>query len=88
MIGHRLLAATAAIGFGLSGCAKPLVVTEPIEVQIVRYEPVPVPEVLLTPCRVTLSDLNTNQDLELALADALLELRRCSADKDAIRELE
>lgn len=71
----------------LFGCAKPIAVREPVEVQVVRYEPVPVPEALLTPCRVDV-ELETNQDLEEALAAALLELRRCTEDKNKIRELE
>ena len=72
----------------LAGCARPTLVHDPIEVQIVRYEPVPVPEALLQPCAVLLDGLETNQDLEAALAEALLELERCTDDKAAIRDLE
>lgn len=71
-----------------AGCVRPVVVTEPVEVEIVRYETVPVPEALLKACKVSLGTLNSNQDLELALAAALIELKRCTADKEQIRGLE
>lgn len=71
----------------LVGCARPTIVHEPIEVEVVRYETVPVPEVLLKACKVTLGALNSNSDLETALAAALLELKACTADKEAIRGL-
>jgi hypothetical protein len=73
----------------VSGCAKePLIVRAPIEVPITVYETVPVPEALLRACKVTLGAFKSNQDLELALAEALIELRRCTQDKEAIRGLE
>jgi hypothetical protein len=72
----------------LTACARPTLVHDPVEVQVVRYEPVPVPEALLKACKVTLGALNSNQDLEAALADALIELKNCTADKEAIRALE
>lgn len=72
----------------LVGCARAPIVHEPVEVEVVRYEAIPVPEVLLKACKVTLDALNSNQDLELALAAALIELQRCTADKEAIREIQ
>jgi hypothetical protein len=71
------------------GCAKdPIVVREPIEVPITVYETVPVPTILLRPCSVDTSELWTNQDLEQALAAALIELQSCTDDKEAIGRLE
>lgn len=73
----------------LSGCAStPTTVYETVEVEVVRYETTPVPEALLRPCSVDVGDLWTNADLERTLAEALLELRRCTDDKAAIRDLE
>jgi hypothetical protein len=66
---------------------RPTIIREPVEVEIVRYETVPVPEALLAPCLITPLALETNADLEAALAEALIELNRCTADKDAIRSL-
>lgn len=70
-----------------AGCARPTIVREPVEVEIVRYETVPVPEALLIPCFIAPLELKTNADLEDAVAEALIELKRCSADKEAIRKL-
>lgn len=70
----------------LAGCVKTVTVREPVEVPVTVYETIPVPEVLLEPCSVEL-ELKTNADLERALAAALLELKRCTADKEAIRSL-
>lgn len=81
-----LRATLLSLSLSLVGCARPLVVHDSVEMPIVHYETVPVPEALLTPCRVEL-ELETNQDLEAALAASLIELKRCSSDKDAIREL-
>lgn len=72
----------------LAGCARPTLVHEPVEVEVVRYETVAVPSALLEPCRVSIDRMETNGDLEAALAAALLELKRCTADKEAIRALE
>lgn len=82
-----LRAILLSLSLSLVGCAKPLVVHESVQVPIVRYETVPVPEALLGPCRVDLNRMETNADLEVAVAAALIELKRCSSDKDAIREL-
>lgn len=70
----------------LAGCVRTVTVREPVEVPVTVYETIPVPEALLAPCTVEL-DLQTNADLERALAAALLELKRCTADKEAIRLL-
>lgn len=85
MIRTSLLCCAALSVFG---CARPTIVREPIEVELVRYETVHIPEILLTPCKVTLGDLNSNQDLELAAAAALAALKLCNEDKAAIRALE
>lgn len=71
-----------------AGCVRTVTIREPVEVPVTVYETVPVPEVLLTPCQISLTPLVINADLERALAAALLELERCSQDKEAIRELE
>jgi hypothetical protein len=63
-------------------------VYEPVEVPVTVYETVPVPAALLTPCEVELGELHTNGDLERTLAKALVELRRCTLDKQSIAELE
>lgn len=81
-----LRATLLSLSLSLGGCAKPLVVHDSVEVPIVHYEAVPVPEALLTPCRVVL-ELETNQDLEAALAASIIELKRCTSDKEAIRGL-
>lgn len=70
----------------LAGCVKTVTVREPVEVPVTVYETIPVPEALLEPCSVAL-ELKTNADLERTLAAALLELKRCTADKEAIRSL-
>ena len=71
------------------GCAaKPVVVYETVEVEVVKYEQIPVPEALLRACFVDLQGLETNEDMERALFEAVLELNRCTDDKEAIRELE
>jgi len=75
----------------LAGCAAgpdPIVIREPVEVIVTEYEPVPVPAVLLRPCHIDLGPMETNADIERALVAALTELRRCTADKNAISELE
>lgn len=75
----------------LCGCATPPVtVHDVIEIEVPVIETVPVPESLLTPCTVSLPvhEAWTNADIEHALAEALVELRRCTEDKEAIRNLE
>ena len=70
------------------GCAaEPTVVYEQVPVEVVKYETVPVPDLLLKACKVTLGALKSNSDLETALADALVELKRCTDDKEQIRAL-
>lgn len=63
---------------------------ETVEVRVPVYETVPVPETLLEECTVSLPvhATWTNADIERLLAEALIELKRCSADKAAIRNLE
>ena len=80
----------SAIAWGVvTGCAStPEVLTVPVPVEITVYETVPVPAALLRACKVPALDLKTNQDLEFALADAILELQKCTADKKAIEDLE
>ena len=73
----------------LTGCAtKPITVTEVETVEVVRYELVPIPDILLRPCVVSLDGLNTNADLERVVAESVVALRECTADKEAIRNLE
>lgn len=73
----------------LTGCASTERLIEvPVITEVVRYETVPVPEVLLIACKVDLSALNSNQDLERTLGEAIVELRRCTDDKESIRNLE
>jgi hypothetical protein len=86
----RYIFILSLVGY-MSGCAsapEPIVIREPIEVLITEYEAVPVPLALLAPCHIDLGPLETNADIHRALAAALIELRRCTADKDAIGELE
>ena len=71
-----------------TGCAHPVVIHEPVEVEVVRYETIPVPASLLGVCKIAPLDIKTNADIEQALADALIELKRCTADKEAIRALD
>ncbi len=80
----------SAIAWGVvTGCAStPEVLTVPVPVEITVYETVPVPAALLRACKVPDLDLKTNQDLESALGAAILELIRCTQDKNAIRDLE
>ncbi len=79
----------ALVGFFIAGCSStPTLIEVPVLVEVTVYETVPVPEALLQPCRVSLDQLETNQDLERALGEAILELRQCTADKVAISELE
>ncbi len=74
----------------VSGCGtvttKVATVATPVE--IIRTVTVPVPATLLEPCVVPELDIETNRDLESALAAAILELQRCTQDKIAISELE
>lgn len=80
---------TIVITLALAGCSSPpRVVEAPTTVEVVRYETIPVPAVLLQPCALPSLDLKTNQDLESALAAAILELQRCTQDKQAIKDLE
>lgn len=72
----------------LGGCAaEPRLIEVPVVTTVTVYETVPVPEVLLRACKVDLSALESNQDLERTLGNAILELRQCTEDKEAIREL-
>jgi len=75
--------ALLAIGCG----STPITIHDPVEVEITKTKYVPVPESLLSPCTVPLDNLDINADLEAALAAAVVELDRCTGDKDAIREL-
>lgn len=80
---------TLPLAILLTGCAAdPQIIEVPVIQEVVRVETVPVPAGLLDPCTVELTELETNQDLERALAAALLELERCTRDKRAIGELE
>jgi len=73
----------------LAGCSSaPRIVEVPVTVEVVRYETIPVPAVLLQPCTLPSLDIKTNQDLESSLGAAILELQRCTEDKVAISELE
>lgn len=85
MIRTSLFCCTTA---SLFGCTSAPIVHEPIEVELVRYETVQIPAILLVPCTVTLGDLKSNSDLELATAAALTALKLCNEDKAAIRALE
>jgi hypothetical protein len=69
----------------LAGCGS--IVREVHEVDIIRYETVPLPEALLQPNKVDVGTLETNGDIERAFADALLTLGQCNADKEAIKRL-
>lgn len=72
--------------FSLTACGKPLVRTETVEVRVpVRPN---IPAELLRDCTVerTLPTEPTVGDLVALTEDALVELRRCSAEKQAIRE--
>jgi hypothetical protein len=74
----------------LAGCAgtpEPVVIKEFVEVPIERVQVVPVPEALLTPCVIEILQMETNEDMEMALIDALIELQRCTQDKNDIRAL-
>jgi hypothetical protein len=70
----------------LAGCGRS-VVRVPVEVPVTVYETQPIPAALLRECKVTLPALKSNGDLELALAQALVALKECEADKQAIRAL-
>jgi hypothetical protein len=73
----------------LTGCGTTTeLLQETTIVEVVKYETVPVPAVLLEPCKLPELDLKTNKDLESALAAAITELQRCTEDKVAISELE
>jgi len=73
----------------LAGCASTdRLIEVPVITEVVRYEMVPVPEVLLRACTVDLSALKSNQDLERTLGEAIVELQRCTDDKESIRNLE
>lgn len=79
----------AAAALVAAGCAtKTETIYETRRVEVPVYETVPVPETLLEACKVDLSALESNSDLERVLAEAIVELRRCTEDKDAIRALE
>ena len=74
---------------GLAGCAtKPITITEVETIEVPIYETVPVPEALLKACKVDLSALESNQDLERAVVEAVLCNEQHNADKAAIRDLE
>ncbi len=76
-------------GGAVFGCASTERLIEvPVIIEVPIYETVPVPDVLLRACKVDLSALKSNQDLEAVLGAAILELNRCTADKVAIGELE
>lgn len=77
----------AVLCAALTACARPTVVRVPVEVPVTVYETVAIPEVLLKACKVALPALNSNSDLESALAAHILALRQCDQDKDALREL-
>lgn len=83
-----ILYAVAYISLTACAAQEPIVVHQPVEVPVTVYETVPVPAAFLTPCRVELGELETNGDMERALARALVELRRCTLDKKSISELE
>lgn len=72
----------------LVGCARPTIVREPVEVEVVRYETVPIPAILLDSCGTMFGPLVTNADLEAALAAAIITIADCNADKEAIRGLQ
>ena len=73
----------------LTGCGTTTqIIKDPVLVTETIYETVPVPETLLRACKVDLSALKSNKDLESTLAAAILELQRCTEDKVAISELD
>lgn len=71
----------------LSGCGKstPAVIRIPVTKTVI--EKVKTPDELLRECaRPSLADLETNEDLERILGEALVSLDTCSEDKRKIRE--
>ena len=72
----------------LSGCARPITIHDPVEVPVIQYETVPIPDALLEHCQISLTSVETNQDLTEALAEAVLCNKKHNDDKDAIRALE
>ncbi len=73
----------------VSGCSTTTeIIKDPVLVTETIYETVAVPATLLEPCVAPVLDINTNKDLESALAAAIIELQRCTEDKVAISELE
>lgn len=77
----------------LFGCAsQPITIHDVETVEVVRYETVPVPEILLQPCtpesfHESFQEMANNADLERILAAAIVSLISCDADKEAIRAL-